>query len=154
MRFVLGAVLLVLFVSIASSLLVRNPRQEPLVEERAAQAPAGEPTFSWSYRSSERAGIPETDIILSAAYENGTTQTHVIDRIEGGCNEYEPRDSDAYERSTMIICYYAGLGRYYKIVERSDRYTVERKIFEEASPDYDPPRQEYEVVWQFLSPSA
>ncbi len=49
----------------------------------------------------------------------------------------------------MIICYYAGLGRYYKVVEDRDGYAVQRRVFEEASPDYDPPPQAYETVVRF-----
>jgi hypothetical protein len=111
--------------------------------------PEGKPTFAWSYSESEENGIPHTEITLVAVYENGASQKKVIGRIEGGCNSYDDQDSDVYERSKMIICYYAGLGRYYKVVADGDAYLVQRKVFEEASPDYAPPVQEFETVATF-----
>lgn len=152
-KIVLSGMMVVLLVASVFHLLTRERTQEAIVPVPVAQAPVGKPTFTWSYRSSEKSGIPQTEVILSATYENGMSETHTIDQIEGSCNEYEPKDANAYERSTMIICYYAGLGRYYKVVEGTGGYTAERKVFEEASPDYDPPQQEYEVVSQFLIPA-
>lgn len=127
-------------------------------KERAAAAPrevsseevaAGTPTFTWSYREFENESIPYTEIVLTATYENASPDTRIIDTVEGNCNAYEPRDPDVYERSTMIICYYAGLGRYFKIVEGAEGYRVQRKVFEEASPDYAPPHQAYETITRF-----
>ena len=109
----------------------------------------GEPEFSWSYEAFEEDMIPKTHISLTATYEDGTKRRQMIDTIEGDCNEYVEPDSDVYARSTMIICYYAGFGRYYKVVEADGRYAVERKEFEEASPDYEPPVQEFEVIARF-----
>lgn len=106
----------------------------------------GRPVFEWSYKTSSDGEIPETTISLTSSYADGRGETKVIDTIEGECNTYENADADVYENSTMIICYYAGLGRYYKVVESEGSYSVLRKIFEEASPEYDPPQQAYEAV--------
>lgn len=118
---------------------------EITVEEKVV----GIPTFTWSYKSSTIGDIPQTEISLTAKYEDGNSVTKVIDTVEGNCNEYEDADADTYERSSMIICYYAGLGRYFKVVADGAGYTVLRKIFEEASPEYDPPTHQYEAIASF-----
>ncbi len=109
----------------------------------------GEPVLSWSYIESEIDSILYSEISLTAEYENNVTETKLIDRVEGSCNEYEERDVDVYEKSQMIICYYAGLGRYFKVVQVADGYVVQRKVFEESTPDYEPRVEEYETVTRF-----
>ncbi len=106
--------------------------------------------FEWVYESKdEKDGIPQTNISLVAHYSDGTTEKKLVDDIEGGCNEYSNPDKDAYPGSKMIICYYAGFGRYYKVVQSADVYLVQRKEFEEASPDYNPPIQSFQTIVQF-----
>jgi hypothetical protein len=106
--------------------------------------------FAWSYTTSEKDNIPYTTIRLTASSVGKEPVTKEIDTIEGGCNEYEDRDTDVYQNSIMIICYYAGLGRYYKVVEEDDGgYAVQRKVFEEGSPDYVPPEQNFETIARF-----
>lgn len=105
--------------------------------------------FTWNYTPFEEDAIPYTRISVTARYEDGALETKEIDTIEGSCNDYPDADEDVYENSSMIICYYAGLGRYYKVVETDTGYAVERKVFEEATPDYDPPVEEFEVIAQF-----
>lgn len=109
----------------------------------------GLPDFSWSYATSTVDSISYSEISLTATYENDVTEVKRIDRIEGDCNEYAERDADVYEKSPMIICYYAGLGRYFKVVQEEDGFVVLRKVFEEAAPDYTPPIEEYETVTRF-----
>jgi hypothetical protein len=111
--------------------------------------PQGKPQFTWSYSSFEKDHIPQTILSLTASYQNGATTTKIIDTIEGGCNEYANRDADVYTSSQMIICYYAGLGRYYKVVENGNTYSVKRKVFEEGSPYYKPPVFLFETVSMF-----
>lgn len=106
--------------------------------------------FEWVYESKdEKDGIPQTAISLVAHYTDGTTEKKLVDDIEGGCNEYSSPDKDVYTGSKMIICYYAGFGRYYKVVKAGDAYLVQRKEFEEASPDYNPPVQSFQTIVQF-----
>lgn len=121
----------------------------PLPITEVQDATQGAPTFTWSYDSVERDSIPYTEISSTASYENGASVTKRVGTVEGSCNVYENNDADVYERSTMIICYYAGLGRYFKIVEEEEGYAVQRKVFEEASPDYTPPQETYETVVRF-----
>ncbi len=122
--------------------------------ENGAQVPVssaavGKPAFEWLYESFETEGIPQTKISIAATYPDGAVVTKYVDDIEGSCNEYAERDSDAYDQASMIICYYAGLGHYFKVVESDGSYLVQRKVFEEASPEYDPPVQAYETVATF-----
>lgn len=142
---------LILLAGIAQLLFVGVPEStsvpEPATPEMTQKTP---PTFSWSYREYENEGIPYTEISLTASYENRTTSTtQVIDRVEGSCNAYEDPEIPTYERSTMVICYYAGLGRYYRVVKDGEDYAVQRRVFEEASPDYEPPIRPYETILWF-----
>lgn len=113
------------------------------------QTGTGKPAFAWSYESSEKEEIPWTKISLTAAYENGIRKTKEVDAVQGSCNAYVSPDKDVYSGSEMIICYYAGLGHYYKVVEAEGGYSVRRKIFEEASPEYDPPVFPFAEITRF-----
>ncbi|MBP9751012.1 MAG: hypothetical protein KBC95_04180 [Candidatus Peribacteraceae bacterium] len=115
---------------------------------RHEKTPTSPPAFAWSYEASSREDIPQTTISLTARYEDSTSNTKVVDTIEGDCNDVES-PADAYAKSTMILCYYAGLGRYYKVIDASGSYLVQRKIFEEASPEYDPPELPFETIERF-----
>lgn len=129
---------------------IDSPEPVPAAEAPSGSAAEGTPVFSWEYETSENSdGIPETTITLAAAYPNGFVERKEIDTVEGSCNDYPEPDADVYENSTMIICYYAGLGRYYKVVTSGDEYLVQRRIFEEASPDYDPPVTDFETIATF-----
>lgn len=123
------------------------------ISNQSAEAPtapaSSNPEFSWSYESFEKDEIPQTTIKLTANYSDGTNETKTIDTIAGDCNDYGMIDEDVYEQSMMIVCYYAGLGHYFKVIESNGEYLVQRKVFEEASPDYDPPVQEFETVERF-----
>lgn len=135
---------------VASGIFFFTKNKEPIKQsESVVTTPEGKPLFTWSYASFEKDEILRTTISLTARYANGFATTKVIDTIEGTCNEYENRDADVYSESSMIICYYAGLGRYFKVVERENLYEVKRKEFEEASPDYNPPVRTFETVATF-----
>jgi hypothetical protein len=111
--------------------------------------PAGEPVFGWKYSTVDKEGIPQTTISILATYPDSTEVTKEIDTIEGECNEYLEPDADVYQNSKMIICYYAGLGHYFKVIEGDGKYLVQRKVFEEASPEYNPPVEDFETVVEF-----
>lgn len=129
---------------------IDSSKEAPATETRTESEPQGAPSFSWEYESLEgEDGIPETRIMLAVTYPNGFVERKEVDTVEGSCNEYLEPDEDVYEGSTMIICYYAGLGRYFKVVNSGDEYLVQRRIFEEASPDYDPPITDFETIATF-----
>ena len=144
----IASVALILIAGVGYQVLKKEP-QIPLLETPTAKETHGTATFSWSYRTFEEESILYTELSLMAVYEDGTSEKKIIDTVEGSCNSYEDADSDIYERSTMVICYYAGLGHYFKVVAGGNGYEVQRRIFEEASPDYDPPQEPYVTVGRF-----
>ena len=149
---ILGAILIILVAGFfAFNSYIYNEKQAP-VDQATEETPAvalGEPTFEWKHESFTEEEIPRTTISLEARYENGTVIETEIDTIQGGCNEYVEPDDDVYEGSEMIICYYAGLGHYFKVVDSSQAYLVQRKVFEEATPDYSPEPEPFETIAQF-----
>lgn len=137
----------ILVIVIALVFLVLNkPESEP---QDVSVIPAGEPMFEWKYSTVDKEGIPYTAVSLLATYPDNTEVSKEIDTIEGGCNEYVEPDADVYRNSKMIICYYAGLGHYFKVIEGEGAYLVQRKVFEEASPEYNPPVEEFETIAEF-----
>lgn len=122
---------------------------EMIEMDREAYGKHKELFFSWSYQSFEEGEFPYTTISLTGRASDGTTETKEVGVVQGNCNDYVSPDVDVYQNSTMIICYYAGFGEYYKVVEQEDGYTVQRKVFEEASPDYMPPQRPFETVARF-----
>lgn len=129
-----------------------EPQAEVVTEEPGRQidySTLGAPTFAWSYAPYEEDGIPRNVVNLTATYPDGTTRIQEVDKVQGGCNEHPSPDKDVYKQSEMIICYYAGLGVYYKVVEADGAYNVMRKEFEEASPDYNPPVQNFQTIVKF-----
>lgn len=120
-----------------------TPVEQPVQTDKAA-------TFTWSYAvAGEDTGIQKTAVTLTATYLDGTKSTKDIATVEGTCNDYANPDKDIYEHSTMIICYAAGFGDYFKVVATDHGYLVERKEFAEASPDYNPPEQPFKTVATF-----
>ncbi len=149
MKAFLAVAAVVLLGAIGFYVYSMHQERELIESTPIAEEVRGEPTFAWSYQESEREGIPYSEILLTATYPDGASETKSIDTVEGSCNAYEETDADVYEKSSMTICYYAGLGRYFKVVRDGDAYLVQRKVFEEASPEYDPPVLPYETVATF-----
>ncbi len=111
--------------------------------------PVGEPIFEWIFEDNQNdPDYPKTNISLKAMYEN-TTITKFVDTAHGSCNLYEGSEKDVYPKSEMVICYAAGLGHYYKITNQENAYLVQRKIFEEAYPEYTPPINPFETILKF-----
>ena len=142
---VLGIALITFAIGLINQSRVQTVQESPVEET----TPKGNPRFTWDYTTSEKDGIPQTAIAITANYPDGSTARKIVDVVEGSCNDYTQSDSDVYPDSTMIICYYAGLGRYYKVMASNGAYLVQRRVFEEASPDYNPPVTGYETVVSF-----
>ncbi len=109
------------------------------------------PVFVWKFEEADSLnldGIPETDIILEATYSGGKVETKLIDTTPGGCNTL-PDSEDSVAGAQSIQCYSAGLGYRFRITKGENSYNIERKTFEEALPDYEPPVYEYEVIAEF-----
>ena len=112
----------------------------------------GPADFTWRFSEADSLnpdGNPNTDIFLDAVYANGVTHTQYIDTTAGSCNEVEYSDTDIVPVSSTIICYSAGLGYYFSVSEEDDAYLVQRKMIEEASPEYTPPEYAFEVIAKF-----
>ncbi|MCF7831899.1 MAG: hypothetical protein K9M36_03380 [Candidatus Pacebacteria bacterium] len=109
------------------------------------------PVFVWKFEEADSLnldGFPETDIIIEATYSGGKVETKLIDTTPGGCNTL-PDSRDDISGAETIQCYSAGLGYHFRITKGDNSYKVERKTFEEALPNYEPPVYEYEVVAEF-----
>lgn len=115
----------------------------------APVTPKGSPTFTWKYRSFQRGEYPYTAIAAVATYPDGTVVTKDVGEVQGDCSVYPEPDRDVYPKSTMIMCYLAGFGDYYKVVVTDGGYAVEHKEFTETSPDYNPPTQPFTTVATF-----
>lgn len=110
----------------------------------------GDPNFKWVFDyKDDNLDFPKTVISLTAEYEDGVILTKEIDTAQGSCNQYDKKDKDVYGKSEMAICYFAGYGHYYKIVKLDDSYLIQRRIFEEASPDYSPQVLPFETISEF-----
>ncbi len=108
--------------------------------------------FVWEYKSAVTLnpdGIPETEIYLDARYVNGKAQKKLIDTVPSTCSELPDAENDSAVGTTTIQCYGAGLGFKFKITKGQNSYQVQRQMFEEASPDHNPPTYEYVVVAEF-----
>lgn len=110
---------------------------------------AKEPIFKWRYEEFEGEYFFKSRIFLDVTYPNGAIDTKLIDTIDGGCADAPEQNEAVAPHSTKILCYYAGLGHYFKVIKGGNSYLVQRKIFEEATPDYTPPVQKYETVAKF-----
>lgn len=130
--------------------LVKNSDEQTEVAPEEQKEPEGLPTFSWKLDYTDETEYPETTLFLTATYENGVTNTKEIDTAQGSCNTYDnPKNEEVYKNSEMIICYYAGLGHYYKIVQSENEFLVQRRVFEEGSPEYTPPVLPFETIKTF-----
>ncbi len=110
------------------------------------------PVFTWRYEYDDTLnpdGGPQTNIFLDAKYADGSAKTKFIALFPGSCNDYANPDQNIYANSSMIMCYYAGFGQYYKVISSEGKYLVQRKEFDEGGPDYTPPVQEFETIAEF-----
>ena len=116
-----------------------------VTEERAALVTG----FAWEFEDDETLnpdGGPQTNVFLSIAYADGSSERRLIDTTAGSCNALPDTDEDSALGTASIQCYYAGFGYRFKITEGEGGYLVRRQEFEEASPEYVAPAYEYETV--------
>lgn len=110
------------------------------------------PIFTWRFEPADTLngdGNPNTNVFLDAKYIDGEVVSKLIQVSHGSCNELPDADADNVPGTTIVQCYGAGFGFYFKITKGEKSYLVMKKEFEEGSPDYDPPVQEYKVVAEF-----
>ena len=127
----------------------------PVNTEVPVQEPVGTtepPVFVWKYEKATTLnldGLPKTNVFLEATYSNGVVERKLIATTDGGCNDLPESDKDSVPTSKDAQCYAAGLGYHFKVTKGSLSYLVQKKRFEEASPDYTLPTSVYEVVGEF-----
>ena len=144
-KILIGVVIIV----VAGYFLLRDTEPEVSVTPNpVVETPTGDPAFTWEYAEFVKDEFPYSTITLAATYPNGTIIRKEVGEVQGGCEDYPDPDTDVYG-STMIMCYYAGFGEYFKVVKTLAGYDVRHKEFEEGSPDYNPPVMEYETVATF-----
>ncbi len=110
------------------------------------------PVFVWNFEDDDSLnldGNPQTNIYIEAKYPNGVVLNKLVDTTAGSCNILPEVSEDIVPYSSIIQCYSAGLGYRYKIIKEQESYIVQRKTFEEALPNYNPPVYEYETVLEF-----
>jgi hypothetical protein len=138
---------------IASDFLYhKNNQEDALPVKSSAIQNNTHPTFTWNFENASSLnpdGIPQTNVYLTATYQDGTIISKKIDTTDGSCNELPDADKDSLDHTTVIQCYAAGFGYTYKIVKGSDTYLVQRKGFEEATPEQKPVDYKYETVSEF-----
>ncbi len=129
--------------------------KERLEDSESEEEVEAEPLsgFSWRFTEADTSnpdGNPQTKVYLAANYGDGSRVERLVDTVDGSCYELE---EDSYEsdvsNTAQVQCYYAGLGQQYRIVEDDSEYVVERKLFEEPLPDFNPPTSEWEIVVSF-----
>lgn len=110
----------------------------------------GTPVFSWRYEKANSLnldGMPNTDVFLDLKYQDGSVVSKLVDTTPGGCNELTSTETDSVVNSKNVQCYSAGLGYTFKITDAGNAYTVQRKTFEEAIPNYNPPAYKWEIIY-------
>lgn len=151
--FIIVVIVFIIGYFVFSKISPKNQVNDDLVSSEVVNeiVPTGKPVLTWDLQYTDETEYPETTLSLKATYENDVIITKEIDTAQGSCNVYDnPKKEVIYEKSEMIICYFAGLGHYYKIVENQEgKYDVQRRIFEEGSPDHNPPVLPFETIVQF-----
>jgi len=112
----------------------------------------GSMVFEWKFEESKVLnpdGNPANNVFLLVTYESGRADKKLMDTTDGGCAELPDAEKGSAPDTKNIQCYYAGLGFKYKITKGDFSYLVLRKAFEEGSPEYIPPEQEYEKIAEF-----
>lgn len=130
-----------------TSYLSHMPSEE-LVDSVSGEAERP-PRFMWKTgpdSSLNLDGLPQTAIFIEVTYSDGTVQKKLIDTVPSSCNVTDTSEKGSVEHSTTLQCYGAGLGYYFIVTRGEQAYLIQRKKFEEASPEYDPPAYVYETV--------
>ena len=125
------------------------PAIAPETKSEEAAASREPSAFAWRFEKADSMnpdGNPETDVLLDIAYTDSTIESVLIDTTPGNCNELPDPEEQRVEGTGVVQCYAAGLGYRYKITKGESSYLIERKEFEEGSPEYVPVVQEYKIV--------
>jgi len=125
---------------------------EELINDLPSTDPQN-PVFSWLYEEVEDEEYPKTDVVLAVDYGNENSSRYRIETVTGSCNQVDEDNysSDEYEatitkNSSIILCYYAGFGRVFRVIDQGNNYIVQGKNIEEGTPDYNPPETPFETI--------
>jgi hypothetical protein len=102
-------------------------------------------SFAWSHATDESGDIPKSTVSLVMTREDGISSQQQIAIVDGSCNEM-PVETPLALGSGQLLCYYAGFGYQYRVIEENGAYAVQQKEIEEASPDYNPPIADFVTV--------
>lgn len=91
--------------------------------------------------------FPKSEVFATATYTDGTTKIMTVKDVQGSCDFLEP-DIALGRQAEELLCYYAGFGEVFRIIETDIAYGVETKEIEEASPDYNPPIAEFRTLFE------
>jgi len=153
-----------ILVGIAASLIILNPinrqnvaqtQEQPsaLVQEMPAVATTSSAvTFTWIFEKAAMDnpdGIPKTNVALEVKYADGSVVKKNIETVDGSCNALADKDADSVASSTKIQCYAAGFGQWFKVTKGDGAYNVQRKNFEESTPEQTPTNYAYETLATF-----
>jgi hypothetical protein len=105
----------------------------------------GVPSLTWALYTSADPNDPVTSIDVRLRRADGSSVSTIVASVNAYCNEEDPTADLALD-STQLLCYYAGLGHEFRIIDRNGSYVVQKREFEEASPDYNPPVTGFEDV--------
>lgn len=110
------------------------------------------PTFVWKSEAATTTnldGLPKTTVFVEATYADGSVVRKQIDTPDGSCNVLEDSKIERLANTSIYQCYAAGFGYYYRIAKGESSYVIQRKGFEEGSPEYTPPEYPFENVGEF-----
>jgi hypothetical protein len=144
--YVTAAALLVL--GVVTAMFV-NQNNKMIEESAPIEQVLSATTFDWRFSAASTNnldGNPQTDIFLTVTH-SGQTVEQQVDTVDGSCSVLEG-EGDALATGG-VQCYAAGFGQQYRVVGDGYVFFVERKFFEEALPEIDPPVYEWEVVSEF-----
>ena len=117
----------------------------PVVEE--VMSPIVSAELGSQLTTDETADIPSSQVYITATRANGDIKRIMLKEVQGSCNLLEA-DPIIGRDTPEFLCYYAGFGEVFRIKETSNAYAVEAKEIEEASPDYNPPVQEFATFFE------
>ena len=88
---------------------------------------------------------PQTLVTLMVRREGKVVEFKDIATVDGSCN-LMPTETLLALDSEQLLCYYAGFGYQYRVIDDGVNYMVQQKEIEEASPDYNPPIAEFKTI--------
>lgn len=141
--------LLVIIGGVVVYTVYHTPEKEAEVPSTTYTQTTAPVAFAWRYEKANSLnpdGNLNTDVFIDITYADGSRGSTFVALSHGGCADLPDSKEERVAGTHVAQCYGAGLGYYFKITKGESSYRVERKMFEEGSPEYNPPEQPYEVI--------